>query len=302
MPAPGAVAECLLPVGLQRMRGRLPYGLVREDVGARGAASEADRPFGHWRSEYTNGAILGSCGDEGREVHGSPGRHGRRSRDLHLRRPTRRQYCCPMPASLELVKIALQAYGNGDSEIALALADPLIRWDERASRPDGDLVWGHDDVQRAMRCYLDSWESYSFDVEDIAEMGPGKVVGICRERGTPKEGVAVRPALRRTLDRRGREDRLLGDLPDARRRPSAPQRSCSAAASRGSRSSGAGRPAAAPAPEEQPSPVEAVPPPRPASPKPKQAADEERGAKASRPGPRQAPPPILAADGLAITR
>ena len=96
-----------------------------------------------------------------------------------------------MPASLELVKIALQAYGNGDCEIALALADPLIRWDERASRPDGDLVWKHDDVQRAMRRYLDSWESYRFDVEEIAEVGPGKVVAICRERGKPKDGVEV---------------------------------------------------------------------------------------------------------------
>ena len=96
-----------------------------------------------------------------------------------------------MPASLELVKIALQAYGMGDCEIALALADPLIRWDERASRPDGDLVWKHEDVQRAMRRYLDGWESYSFDVEEIAEVGPGKVVAICRERGKPKEGVPV---------------------------------------------------------------------------------------------------------------
>src|SRR5882757_11050575 len=93
-----------------------------------------------------------------------------------------------MPASLELVKIALQAYGNGDCEIALALADPLIRWDERASRPDGDLVWKHEDVQRAMRRYLDSWETYGFEVEDIAEVGPGKVVAICREHGKPKEG------------------------------------------------------------------------------------------------------------------
>lgn len=96
-----------------------------------------------------------------------------------------------MPASLELVRIALQAYGNGDCEIALALADPLIRWDERPSRPDGDLVWGHDDVERAMRRYLDSWEQYRFDLEDIAEVGPGKVVGICRERGKPKEGAAI---------------------------------------------------------------------------------------------------------------
>src|SRR6266480_5667421 len=89
------------------------------------------------------------------------------------------QYCCPMPASLEMVKIALQAYGNGDCEIALALADPLIRWDERASRPDGDLVWGHDDVERAMRRYLDSWESYRFDLGDVAALDPGMVVGLC---------------------------------------------------------------------------------------------------------------------------
>jgi len=96
-----------------------------------------------------------------------------------------------MPASLELVRIALQAYGYGDCEIALALADPLIRWDERASRPDGDLVWRKQDVQRAMRRYLDSWRQYRFDLEDLAEMGPGKVVGICRERGTSTEGVPV---------------------------------------------------------------------------------------------------------------
>ena len=96
-----------------------------------------------------------------------------------------------MPASLELVKIALQAYANGDSEIALALSGPQVRWDERASRSDGDLVWGQDKVQRAMRRYLDSWEDYRFDVEDLAEVGPGKVVGICRERGKPKDGPAV---------------------------------------------------------------------------------------------------------------
>jgi ketosteroid isomerase-like protein len=96
-----------------------------------------------------------------------------------------------MPASLELVKIALQAYANGDCEIALALAGPHIRWDERASRPDADLVWGQDKVGRAMRRYLDGWEEYRFDLEDVAELGPGKVVGICRERGKPSEGPAV---------------------------------------------------------------------------------------------------------------
>jgi ketosteroid isomerase-like protein len=96
-----------------------------------------------------------------------------------------------MPASLELVKIALQAYGNGDVEIALALSDPQIRWDERASRPDGELVWGHDDVARAMRRYFDGWEQYRFEAEDLAEIARGKVVGICREQGVDTEGVPV---------------------------------------------------------------------------------------------------------------
>lgn len=96
-----------------------------------------------------------------------------------------------MPASVEIVKIALQAYGNGDCEIALALADPLIRWDERASRPDGELVWKRDAVQRAMRRYLDGWQRYRFDLEDVAEVTPGKVVGICRESGLDPDGVAV---------------------------------------------------------------------------------------------------------------
>src|SRR5205085_12106137 len=101
----------------------------------------------------------------------------------------RARYFFSMSASLELVKIALQAYGSGDCEIALALADPLIRWDERASRADGDLVWGHDDVQRAMRRYLDEWDTYIFELEDIAEVTPGKVVGICREQGIDAQGV-----------------------------------------------------------------------------------------------------------------
>ncbi|MDP9228868.1 MAG: hypothetical protein M3M99_07385 [Actinomycetota bacterium] len=96
-----------------------------------------------------------------------------------------------MPASLELIKIALRAYGDGYCEIALGMADPLIRWDERASRPDGELVWKHENVQRAMRRYLDSWEQYGFELEDIAEVAPGKVVGICREYGVDANGVAV---------------------------------------------------------------------------------------------------------------
>ena len=42
-----------------------------------------------------------------------------------------------------------------------------------------------------MRRYLDSWEQYSFELEDIAEVSPGKVVGICRESGVDSTGTPV---------------------------------------------------------------------------------------------------------------
>ena len=93
-----------------------------------------------------------------------------------------------MSAALELVKIALRAYGAGDPEITIQLCDPLVRWDECASCPDGELVWGHEDVLRAMRSYQGGWERYRFEVEKIAEVGSGKIVGLCRERGTETDG------------------------------------------------------------------------------------------------------------------
>jgi len=96
-----------------------------------------------------------------------------------------------MSAALELVKLALRAYAVGDPEITIQLCHPLIRWDERASRPDGELVWGQDDVLRAMRSYHHGWERYRFEVEKIAEVGSGRIVGLCRERGVEKQGDGI---------------------------------------------------------------------------------------------------------------
>ena len=208
-----------------------------------------------------------------------------------------------MPASLELVKIALQAYGSGDSEIALALAAPLIRWDERASRPDSDLVWGHDKVQRAMRRYLDSWEEYRFDLEDVAEVGPGKVVGICRERGKPKDGTSVdrrfgglwiveegkitawatyptpREAVRAAKEMQGGrvQPEQVKRLPPPVEAQAARARCGPGAAGR--RSPSRGRAAGRSATTEE-------------------GVDEERGAEARRPGPGEAAQAVLAPVGL----
>ena len=92
-----------------------------------------------------------------------------------------------MSAALELVKLALRAYGLGDPEITVQLCDSLIRWDERASRPSAELVSGQAEVLRAMRSYQGGWERYRFQVEKIAEVGDGRIAGLCRESGLEKD-------------------------------------------------------------------------------------------------------------------
>ena len=118
-----------------------------------------------------------------------------------------------MPASLELVKIALKAYGDGDVEIALALSDPNLRWDERASRPDAELVWGHDDVAKGMRRYRAGWQSYKFELEDIAEVARGQGRRHLPRAGSRRPGRSGGPPLRGPLGGSEGEDRLVVHLP-----------------------------------------------------------------------------------------
>src|SRR5262245_43472304 len=42
-----------------------------------------------------------------------------------------------------------------------------------------------------MRNYQGGWDEYRFEVEKIAEVGPGKIVGLCRERGREGDGIPV---------------------------------------------------------------------------------------------------------------
>ena len=114
-----------------------------------------------------------------------------------------------------MVKIAVQAYGNGDCEIALALAGPLIRWDERASRPDGDLVWGHGDVQRVEIEFvrgdlvprLDPDLELALVRERLEALRPPDVA--LRERRVLEELTVLVPIPLRGLDRGGRFDHQI---------------------------------------------------------------------------------------------
>ena len=92
----------------------------------------------------------------------------------------------PTAAEKALVKIAMNEYAVGDLAGALALADPLVRWDDRALDADGELVWGQEDVLRHLADWIDGWDAYGAEVEEIREEGDRFVV-LYTERGINRD-------------------------------------------------------------------------------------------------------------------
>ncbi len=85
-------------------------------------------------------------------------------------------------AASALVKIAVEEYAAGDYAGAIALADPLLRWDDRALSADGELTWGTDDVLEAVRRWAETWDEYSAEILELEQIGD-RYVAAYRERG-----------------------------------------------------------------------------------------------------------------------
>jgi hypothetical protein len=85
-------------------------------------------------------------------------------------------------AASALAKIAINEFALGDIAGAIALADPMIRWDDRALDGDGQLVWGRDDVLHHVASWMDKWDEYGAEVEEIREVGD-RIVCVYTERG-----------------------------------------------------------------------------------------------------------------------
>lgn len=86
-------------------------------------------------------------------------------------------------AELALVKIAVGEYAIGDFAGMLALADPMVRWDDRAIDPVADVIVGRDDVLAHLGEWIDEWEEWEAEVEDVRGF-EGRVVAVYVERGS----------------------------------------------------------------------------------------------------------------------
>jgi hypothetical protein len=85
-------------------------------------------------------------------------------------------------AEFALVKIAVGEYVIGDFAGMLALADPMIRWDDRAIDPVADLVVGREEVLGHLGEWIDEWEEWGAELVDVRAFD-NRVVSVYIERG-----------------------------------------------------------------------------------------------------------------------
>jgi ketosteroid isomerase-like protein len=90
----------------------------------------------------------------------------------------------------EIVRRIYDAYLHGDFETALSLIDPEIEWVPEPDAPD-DAYRGHEGVRQSLRRWVGTWEDYSFEVDEIVELGD-QVLARLRQRGRGKgSGVEI---------------------------------------------------------------------------------------------------------------
>jgi ketosteroid isomerase-like protein len=97
---------------------------------------------------------------------------------------------------VEVVRKLHDAWLAGDNEAALSLFDPDAVIDMRA-RPEGRIYRGPEGMYEAMRDWIESWDEYRFEPEDLLDAGAGSVVLLWREYGRGKgsgAGVEIRGA------------------------------------------------------------------------------------------------------------
>jgi uncharacterized protein len=66
---------------------------------------------------------------------------------------------------------AYAALGEGDDSAALAMLAPDCEWRESAELPGADVLRGRDAVAAFLQQFLESWERFEQEVEDVVVAG-----------------------------------------------------------------------------------------------------------------------------------
>jgi ketosteroid isomerase-like protein len=101
------------------------------------------------------------------------------------------------PENVELVGRLLDAFNRGEYATCLALLDPAVEWQGAQDLPEAETLQGHAEVNVAWAAWFAAWAYYRYEVEEIIEVAPDRVVVTGRElargRGSGAE-IEARPS------------------------------------------------------------------------------------------------------------
>jgi ketosteroid isomerase-like protein len=72
---------------------------------------------------------------------------------------------------VQTLKNAYDALNRGEIARALDVLDPDAEWSEHSDLPDAATYRGRDSIQSFLERYLESWEDFRQDTEDVIDSG-----------------------------------------------------------------------------------------------------------------------------------
>jgi ketosteroid isomerase-like protein len=98
-----------------------------------------------------------------------------------------------MGEPLDVVRRHYEAFQAEDWDAFFALYDPDVEVDlSRSGIPDGGIHHGHEGVRAGWAKWRGVWDDYSFEVEELTEIGGDRVLSLTRIRARSKgQGVAT---------------------------------------------------------------------------------------------------------------
>jgi ketosteroid isomerase-like protein len=73
--------------------------------------------------------------------------------------------------NVEILRDAYEALNDGDIERALAVLEPDAEWQEHSDLPEADVYRGRDTIRTFLLGYLDSWEEFRQETEELIDSG-----------------------------------------------------------------------------------------------------------------------------------
>jgi ketosteroid isomerase-like protein len=92
--------------------------------------------------------------------------------------------------NVAVVRGMWQAFLHNDFEASLGAFDPDVEWDG-TNLPDGKVARGLDAVVGHLTSWLEMWESWEIELEDVVDAGGDRVIAFTRERGRSKTGLVT---------------------------------------------------------------------------------------------------------------